>query len=964
MNVLGKFIFLVSLAITFGLVTNDEVSADYHENLWSYGRIAWVAQGPNGDSDIMVWDANTEWEAGSKHKVHIKECGEESDEIHPALSNNGKFIAFATNCATSEIDSNGHWWIAVYDLESPDHEWHPITVPTGSTGLGHNSLNPTWNPSDSKLAFDSDVDDPRKIYFVDVWDAISRTEAGENPDFHALTEVESWDPDWAPDGNVMALMTPKGPAKLFTDNAVLRPLAGHSGSKSDNNFSPIAISKKFGDLQEPATGHHWNFEGLIEDSPNVNELREAGLVNCDPRAAVFAYSTDGSAEERHQDNGDPKIVVTCQRGMDPGTPEHVTSNAQFGNFLSGAGNGMLNGSYPVISPDRTSIAFLSMEAATGDRKEIVVLRYEGYDWHMEGFGSDDPNIYNSFGGGPKVWMNQPRPPGTKLTSPFSWSHYHNPLAESDSSLALEVGAIGLSVDVGGGVNQIFGSQETMGDQYDKQIQLEINRINSYRKELDFWLESELQRLQFDKDQWEANNVSRVEEENQRRIEETKRGWESGISDNKRQMEYELKRYDEDSKYALQEREQNLENFLNNDRPQRIEEMEQSQAWQIQDADRRRENDKAELVRWRDENISNSQRYWKEETDYIKMYYQDLINDAIHRDDQSAVNDHMRERDHNIEDYEEYLQNELNGHNFSYDDELTNRQRNWAREDQDRVRDFESEKQNVMQDLDRIEEGFQREIDNYLEEQARNRESMRSQYEMNILNQQEQAAMEIESAEAEARNRLEMLELERERMQAQWQMKEDQLYFEYESQQADFDRQVDEVMFNAEMDKQRFEMDQEQMEMEMQMMQDEISSREQDTDFMFNNNMESLRRDAEERMHEIERRKQEEGWSEEEYSNALAQYDEWYFNREFEIQSEYDQDMRDIQFDQRQYENFQSVVEQNEIYDDGARGFFGNPVAGSIRQGGFEENLEDPGFLAMVGIIITVGTTLFQVVRGK
>ena len=172
------------------------------------------------------------------------------------------------------------------------------------------------------------------------------------------------------------------------------------------------------------------------------------------------------------------------------------------------------------------------------------------------------------------------------------------------------------------------------------------------------------------------------------------------------------------------------------------------------------------------------------------------------------------------------------------------------------------------------------------------------------------------------------------------------------------------MFNAEMDKQRFEMDQEQMEMEMQMMQDEISSREQDTDFMFNNNMESLRRDAEERMHEIERRKQEEGWSEEEYSNALAQYDEWYFNREFEIQSEYDQDMRDIQFDQRQYENFQSVVEQNEIYDDGARGFFGNPVAGSIRQGGFEENLEDPGFLAMVGIIITVGTTLFQVARGK
>jgi hypothetical protein len=194
----------------------------------------------------------------------------------------------------------------------------------------------------------------------------------------------------------MALMTAKGPAKLFTNNAVLRPLAGHSGAKSDNNFSPIVISKKFGDLQEPATGHHWNFEGLTEDTPNVNALREAGLVNCDPRAAVFAYSTDGSAEERHQDNGDPKIVVTCQRGMDPDTPDYVTSNAQFGNFLSGAGNGMLNGSYPVISPDKTTIAFLSMEAATGDRKEIVVLRYEGYDWRMEGLGPP-PKLLYTFG---------------------------------------------------------------------------------------------------------------------------------------------------------------------------------------------------------------------------------------------------------------------------------------------------------------------------------------------------------------------------------------------------------------------------------------------------------------------------------------------------------------------------------------------------------------------------------------
>ena len=45
----------------------------------------------------------------------------------------------------------------------------------------------------------------------------------------------------------------------------------------------------------------------------------------------------------------------------------------------------------------------------------------------------------------------------------------------------------------------------------------------------------------------------------------------------------------------------------------------------------------------------------------------------------------------------------------------------------------------------------------------------------------------------------------------------------------------------------------------------------------------------------------------------------------EIQSNYDSSMREIEFDQRQYQNFQTVVETNELYQEGERGFFGNPI---------------------------------------
>ena len=152
--------------------------------------------------------------------------------------------------------------------------------------------------------------------------------------------------------------------------------------------------------------------------------------------------------------------------------------------------------------------------------------------------------------------------------------------------------------------------------------------------------------------------------------------------------------------------------------------------------------------------------------------------------------------------------------------------------------------------------------------------------------------------------------------------------------------------------------------EMAQLENEIQSRQFESEEFYDNSLVGLANEADARMQELEARRISEDWSDERYQNELSEYDQWYLDRTYEIQSDYDGRIREIEFDQRQYENLQTVVETNEIYQEGERGFFGNPIPGSVRQGGFTDDLSDPGNLAMLGIVITVGTTLLQLARGR
>ena len=209
---------------------------------------------------------------------------------------------------------------------------------------------------------------------------------------------------------------------------------------------------------------------------------------------------------------------------------------------------------------------------------------------------------------------------------------------------------------------------------------------------------------------------------------------------------------------------------------------------------------------------------------------------------------------------------------------------------------------------------------------------------------------------------EYFNLEREEMN--WDLRRQQIQLDYENQLKDFQNQIEQVKFQADVDKGRLSMDKAQYEAEMAQLESEIQSRQFESEEFYDNSLAGLANEADARMQELEARRISEDWSDERYQNELSEYDQWYLDRTYEIQSDYDGRIREIEFDQRQYENLQTVVETNEIYQEGERGFFGNPIPGSVRQGGFTDDLSDPGNLAMLGIVITVGTTLLQLARGR
>ena len=907
-----KFRNLLKIAVfcTFSFIifsSNSNISADSVEEDWSaFGRIAYEIE--NGsDKDIVVWDADTDWENGRKWTVRLDgiEDMDECNVIQPSLSKDGRWLAFSTDCDFYGQNPNFQNWIGIVNLENTS-EWYPITAGSSQI-IDFHANNPSWDPAGSKIAFDSDIlkDGKRRIFTIDVYDQIDASASGKISSINQLTQKEAKDPNYGPDGDFIAALTPNGINRVWSDgNASL--MSKHSFHESDNVGGGIVVRGNYGK-------NKFFGEDIVE---------YWGMLECDPRAEVFAYHTDGRIKndgEDDVDDGSSKIIVTCEHGIDENTPANITSRDDYSTYVSHRGDtGCCVGYFPEVSPDGRGIAYVN------EVGEIMAKAFWG--------GKDLSYQNGHFADNSDVGIGN----FSKEYSPISWSAYSIGLDGSEG-LEIGVGAIELKLDVGGGVNDIFKQEDSLEDQFDRQVQLEIDRINSYITELEFQRESNLKILQFDIDSFMQGYNSFIQRE-QSRIDDEIYRWEFTINDIQTQLDFELEYFDEQTEFELF----NIQNMTQSDSSWRIQELELQYQRDIEDA-----------------KMFHQEEYQRFEFDYqirvgdIDNYYNGEIARAQSDGDNEFVEFLMQEKQREKDDaYNEYQ--------FRIFDQQV-----YETQDlQNREFDFQNQKANLERDIAREIQNRESNLINYTNQRALEREDLIARFQFDIESREMQRDQDVEMVRQQVEFALQQFNFNLEREEMNWDLRRQQIQSDYENQLRDFQNQIEQVKFQAEVDKERLSMDKEQFEAEMMQLEREIQSRQSDADNFYNDSLAELTIEADMRLQELENRRVDENWSDERYQQELAEYDKWYSDRTYEIQSNYDSSMREIDFDQRQYQNFQTVVETNELYQEGERGFFGNPIPGTVRQGGFTDDLSDPGNLAMIGIIVTVGTTLLQLARGK
>ena len=895
-------------AFSFSIIfINSNISADRAEEDWSaFGRIAYEIE--NGsDKDIVVWDADTDWENGRKWTVRLDgiEDMDECNVIQPSLSKDGRWLAFSTDCDFYGQNPNFQNWIGIVNLENTS-EWYPITAGSNKK-IDFHANNPSWDPTGSKLAFDSDIlnDGKRRIFTIDVYDQIDASASGKISSINQLTPKEAWDPDYSPDGNFIAAMTPGGIDRIWSDgNASL--ISKHSFHESDNVGGGIVVRTNYGK-------NEYYGENIVE---------YWGMLECDPRAEVFAYHTDGRVKgdgEDDVDDGSSKIIVTCEHGIDENTPANITSRDDYSTYVSHRGDtGCCMGYFPEVSPDGRGIAYLN------EVGEIMAKSF----WGGRGLSYQNGHFADNSDVGIGNF--------SKEYSPISWSAYSIGLDGSEG-LEIGVGAIELKLDVGGGVNDIFRQEDSLEDQFDRQVQLEIDRINSYITELEFQRESNLKMLQFDIDAYMQGHNSYIQQE-ESRVAEVEYRWEFEINDLQNLLAFELEYFDEQTEFELF----NIQNMTQSDSSWRIQELELQYQRDIEDA-----------------KMFHQEEYQRFEFDYqirvgdIDNYYNGEIARAQSDGDNEFVEFLMQEKQREKDDA-------FNEYQFRIFD-----QQAYETQDlQNRELDFQNQKANLERDIAREIQNRESNLINYTNQRALERDDLIARFQFDIESREMQRDQDVEMVRQQVEFALQQFNFNLEREEMNWDLRRQQIQSDYENQLRDFQNQIEQVKFQAEVDKERLSMDKEQFEAEMMQLEREIQSRQSDADNFYNDSLAELTIEADMRLQELENRRVDENWSDERYQQELAEYDKWYSDRTYEIQSNYDSSMREIDFDQRQYQNFQTVVESNELYQEGERGFFGNPIPGTVRQGGFTDDLSDPGNLAMIGIIVTVGTTLLQLARGK
>ena len=926
------------------------------------GRLALVVQ--NNSLDIVVSDLNT----GEAFPIEFPGSND-SDEIHPSLSRDGKMIAFSTN-NNDLFPNDDSFNILVFMLEgSSAGSFYPITTMQWN-GIEKDEFHPTWDPNGGKIAYsayniDGKWNDHKwsgetDIYYRDFYETISWYDGAEETDFErwntespgqvSLTVIEdgisNWEPSWSHESADSIAYTSDRDERsqiylllgigIEGDDPGLGGIeeirvSNHLTANSDNNVNPelAVFNRDYGEFE----------------------------LNCNQDSPLIFYSTNGVLDNRMNGEGGQKLVAACISGDD--------DNFIFGNWLSGDDNGDYNGWHPKLLPGSNSLAFF-----TDDQASIFI--------------KTGPSGDNN-----RVWSDT-------VMEGFSWSNSSEELdlgREEEDDPDVSVNVFGGSVELDTG--ELFGSGEDRNqqefDRIDREIELEIRRLEAYKADAANSVAMEERRIEFEREQFygqiEMQKMD-VEFVYQQRTE----GWgDEATEDFERAEEMDREQLERNMGMQMKEVENNLLRH-DEDFEREKKNLEEQHAfglaqWQIQyDSDTERikfDRDVwlAEFNIRKERELEDMTRWYDQELDREILEIQDEINFRIANGE--GIEDLIQHREFRKQDFEFEKQEEINNHAADKERELKDVQMNWEFEDSSRLetlnRDIENDKFGKEREMEEFlyywnsqREDRVRDVQNRKREYESSLQQLEDRWESNKRGFENNKQMELESAKYDYDNTMQQIQMEIERAEMEWEAELERARSNVQRSVEDFDFKIDQMIQEGEMRKQMVAMDQQQIVEEYSAKQDTLMSRRDQIENDYATSIEDANRDYENRIQEVENRRQycmDEGCDPEEIKEIIALETQIELDYQEDLgraESNYNREYSKWEFEMRNVSDVIEMGQREDLYEDGDRGFFSNPIVGSIKTGesDWEERMRDPGFLAIAGLVVTVGATVLQMVRGN
>jgi Tol biopolymer transport system component len=233
-------------------------------------RSSWPSWSPvSGDERILFvgrtdgdWELYTMWDDGTDL---VRLTDNDSEEIQPRVSPDGRTVAFASDLGEDERDDDYEIWLT--DARAPSEwvrltdnqtdDWHPAWSPDGSklafaskqdqdgswdiyvmnaNGTGEMRLTtdsaedsyPAWSPDGKRIAFYSERTGDGDIYVMDVSNGLGVT---------ALVTSDGFDcsPAWSPDDRALAFASARDHGGTYATEIYLLDLLSENVSRLTDN---------------------------------------------------------------------------------------------------------------------------------------------------------------------------------------------------------------------------------------------------------------------------------------------------------------------------------------------------------------------------------------------------------------------------------------------------------------------------------------------------------------------------------------------------------------------------------------------------------------------------------------------------------------------------------------------------------------------------------------------------------